>query len=381
MAHITDRWMKTGPHGRKIRTDRHGQGQRWQAVWAEPDGTRKRKSFDTKDAAQAHLDSVNHATRAGTYVSADSGRIPVSAWARTWLASQTHLKAGGLNTVTGNVTKHILPRWGSADLVDITRAQVQAWVNDLTVAPATVHRIHGTFLKLMQAAVDERRIITNPARGVNLPRGEAREHRYLTVPEVDALIAVMLPQHRPITKCLAWTGMRFGEAAELRVKDINVKAKTAFVTRSVSLTTGTPVVSSPKTKTSRRAVPLPAEVLADVTESMEGKSRDALIYPTVQGKQFRKDNYARAFKIACAKVGLEGVRPHDLRHTAVSIAVAAGASVKLVQRMVGHTSAAITLDVYAGLFEQDLSVITDRVDELIARERASAAAPAQPPDG
>ena len=63
------------------------------------------------------------------------------------------------------------------------------------------------------------------------------------------------------------------------------------------------------------------------------------------------------------------MRVHDLRHTAVSIAIAAGASVKLVQRMVGHASAAITLDVYAGLFEQELATISQRVSEYAKRER------------
>jgi len=61
-------------------------------------------------------------------------------------------------------------------------------------------------------------------------------------------------------------------------------------------------------------------------------------------------------------VGLDGLTPHDLRHTAASLAIATGANVKSVQRMLGHASAAMTLDVYAGLFDDDLQALAERMD-------------------
>lgn len=64
------------------------------------------------------------------------------------------------------------------------------------------------------------------------------------------------------------------------------------------------------------------------------------------------------------KAGLEGLTPHELRHTAASLAVSSGANVKDVQRMLGHASAAMTLDVYAGLFEDSLDGVADRLDTL-----------------
>jgi Phage integrase family len=65
--------------------------------------------------------------------------------------------------------------------------------------------------------------------------------------------------------------------------------------------------------------------------------------------------------------GLDGLTPHDLRHTAASLAVAAGANVKSVQRMLGHASATMTLDVYAGLFGDDLDTVADLLDEAARR--------------
>jgi integrase len=77
----------------------------------------------------------------------------------------------------------------------------------------------------------------------------------------------------------------------------------------------------------------------------------------------------RVFDPACAAVGLVGVTPHDLRHTAASLAIAGGANVKAVQRMLGHASAAMTLDIYAGLFGDDLDGVADALDDLVPQTR------------
>ena len=91
----------------------------------------------------------------------------------------------------------------------------------------------------------------------------------------------------------------------------------------------------------------------------------------------------RVFAPACRLAGLEGVRPHDLRHTAASMAIAAGANVKAVQRMLGHASAAMTLDVYAGLFADDLDSVAIALDALVPHQRPTSgstdpSAPAPP---
>lgn len=379
MAHIEDRWTQPGPTGRRVKSERHGTGLRWLAVWTEPDGRRRKRAFATKDAAQAHLDDIAHKTRSGTYVSAERGAITTADWSVIWLNAQTHLKASGKYTTDGIIRKHIIPTWGTVPIGAITHEEAQAWLNTLPVAASTVRRIHGVFLKMLEYAVKAKRLQGNPVRGLTMPRPVSRTHRYLTVAEIDGLLEVINPAHQALTRCLAFTGMRFGEAAELRVKDIDLRKRQARVSRSVNMTTGTPIISTPKTAAGTRTVPLPSEVFLDVKKAIAGKGREELVYPTAEGMQFRKDNYRRAFLIAAKKVGLEGVRTHDLRHTAVSLAVASGASVKLIQLMLGHTSAAITLDVYAGLFEQDLSVVTERMDSFIAGERVRLSAPREPP--
>jgi integrase len=96
---------------------------------------------------------------------------------------------------------------------------------------------------------------------------------------------------------------------------------------------------------------------------MAGKAPDALIFVSRRGAVLRNLNFRRdVFDPAATAVRLDGLTPHELRHTAASLAVNAGANVKAVQRMLGHASAAMTMDVYSGLFEDDLDVVAERLD-------------------
>ncbi|WP_375804497.1 tyrosine-type recombinase/integrase [Arsenicicoccus cauae] len=86
------------------------------------------------------------------------------------------------------------------------------------------------------------------------------------------------------------------------------------------------------------------------------------------GGPLRLDNWRRrVFDPAVKRAGLVDVTPHDMRHTAASPAIASGANVKAVQQMLGHTSAAMTLDVYAGLFPDDLDAVGRSLDALVLR--------------
>lgn len=101
----------------------------------------------------------------------------------------------------------------------------------------------------------------------------------------------------------------------------------------------------------QRLVPVP-RFLVDLAESVAAKASHDLVFTTVRGAALRNLNFRRdVFDRAAIMAGLDGLTPHELRHTAASPAVSAGANVKSIQRMLGHASAAMTLDVYSGLFE------------------------------
>jgi integrase len=113
-------------------------------------------------------------------------------------------------------------------------------------------------------------------------------------------------------------------------------------------------------------VPIPRFLCDLLAVELAGKSADDLVFTTLTGKPLPNLNFRRdVFDQAATDAGLSGLTPHELRphpHTAASLAVSAGANVKAVQRMLGHKSAVMTLDVYAGLFDDDLDALAARMD-------------------
>lgn len=358
---VEDRWVRKD----RTRTPDYGKGKRWRAVWTEGGGERK-KSFDVKDAARAHLAYIEHNQRAGTYVNQDRGRVFVRDLLEEWVATQVQLKPSTLAATKSDVRATIRPYWGDKVLADIRRADVQAWVSGMGKAARTVDTIYGRFRSFLNWCVEEGRITGSPAKGVNLPTGVKREHIYLTIAEVEQLAGAIKPHYTDLVWFLATTGLRFGEAAELRTKDVHLRRQRLRVARSITDVEGRMLIGPPKGGT-ERDVPLTAFIAERLQARVQGKSRDDLVFPTPRGHAMRSNNFKRRdYDPAVTAAGLPAeLWVHDLRHTAASLAIHSGASVKSVQRMLGHASAKITLDVYAGLFDQELSDVAARMDSLI----------------
>ncbi len=156
---------------------------------------------------------------------------------------------------------------------------------------------------------------------------------------------------------LGFCGLRWGEMAALRVKRVDLLRRRITVAESVTEVRGHLTWGTPKSHQSR-SVTVPRFLAKLLGEIVAGKGSDDLVFTTMTGRPLRNLNWRRdVFDPAAADVGLEGLTPHEQRHTAASLAVSAGANVKAVQRMLGHASAAMTLDVYSGLFDADLDSV------------------------
>jgi integrase len=111
-------------------------------------------------------------------------------------------------------------------------------------------------------------------------------------------------------------------------------------------------------------VAVPSFILQQIATRLEGRSGDVFLIPAPRGGVLQLRNWRReVFDPAVRAAGLHDLTPHALRHTAASLAIAAGANIKAVQRMLGHQSAAMTLDVYSGLFEDDLDHVAQRLND------------------
>jgi integrase len=342
-------------------------GRRYRVRYRKPDSSQTdKRGFKTKRDAELFLASVEVSIARGEYIDASAARETIGVLGQAWLGYQSHLKPSSLRPLEISWRIHVEPEWGRMPVSSIRFSDVQSWVTSLsaTRGATTVLRAHGVLRGILDVAVKDRRILANPARGVNLPRKVAKQHRYLTHDEVGRL-ALAAGEHGPLVLVLAYTGLRWAEAIGLRVRDLDMLRRRINVEVNAVEVGNRVEVGTPKSH-KRRSVPFPQALAPLLARACEGKGPDSLVFDGKYGghlRRVRNDN--GWFGYASRRAGLERLTPHDLRHTAASLAVQSGANVKAVQRMLGHASAAMTLDVYADLFDDDLDAVAGRLNERI----------------
>lgn len=341
----------------------------WLARWRDPTGAQRKKSFRRKVDAERFLSDLQAELNRGAYLDPASGKVKFAVYADTWMAGLGHLKPSTALRYREVARTHVVPKWGAWPLAKVARSDVAAWIGDLVSAgmsPGLVRKVYLVTSMIFDAAVADHRIGRNPAQGVRLPRQPRREPRFLNPIELQRLVEASGDQGLHIL-VLALTGLRFGEFAALKVGRVDPVRNRLTVAESVSVVGSQLVWTTPKTH-QVRSVPVPPALMAYIVEQARGRGADDLVFPAPMGGPLRLNNWRRrVFDPACERAGLTNLTPHDLRHTAASLAIAAGANVKAVQQMLGHASAAMTLDVYAGLFPDDLDAVGRSLDALVCR--------------
>jgi integrase len=334
---------------------------RWRARYRDAKGKEHARHFSRKVDAQAWLDTVTTAVQIGTYVDPNKGRLTIGDWARRWLDGQAHLKPSTHERYAGILREHILPTWSAVQLADVSHADVQAWITGLTMrrSPATVHKIHRVFSLMLKTAARDGRLGRNPADDIHLPRVNTPERRYLTHDQVRQLADACHP-HSLVVLFLAYTGVRFGEMAALRVGRLDLMRRRATVSESVTLVRGVQIWGTPKSHECRE-VPLPRFLVDDLAAHVTGRLPNDLVFRGERGGALRAQVFQRSVLTRAAEeLGIPGLHPHELRHTSASLAIASGATVKVVQQMLGHKSATMTLDLYGHLYADQLDDLGDQ---------------------
>lgn len=297
---------------------------------------------------------------------------------------------------------HIEPAFRSVPLAAVDYAMCQAWVNELSTrrAPATVVKAAQILGKVLKVAIRDGRLRYNAMAEVTLPRIDDAHDRYLTPAEVATLAEAMTSssaRFRALVFVGCYCGPRIGELLALRWSDVDLLHRRLSITRTVLEVTGEGLVEgSTKTKAGRRTVTIPRLVVAELERHRDTFGGHELVFTTTHGRQVRANNWRRReWAHACVAAGLgawkrgeatkaepdgqivgyEGLTPHDMRHTAVSLWVAAGASDVEVAKWAGHTSAAFTKSRYAHLFPEHGEALADRLDGFIATATSTPAAP------
>ena len=347
--------------------ERDSRDGRWLARWRDPTGRQRKKSFPRRVDAQRWLDQHLAEMHRGAYIDPAGSRLQLAPIATLWAEGLVHLKPSTRSRYRGIVAHHVLPRWGQWKVGAIGTQDVERWIADLDrsgLRPASVRQVYRVFSLILDSAVSHARIARNPAAGVSLPRVTRGDPTRLDAEQVRRLAEAASPNDLAVL-VLAFTGLRFGELAALRARRVDLLRGRLEVVESVTEVQGFLEWGTPKTHQTR-SVPLPRTLADRLAPIIALKAPDDLVFTAPAGGPLRLRNWRmRVFDSARDRAGLGHITPHDLRHTAASLAIASGANVKAVQRMLGHASAAMTLDVYAGLFGDDLDAVGVALDRYV----------------
>jgi integrase len=352
-------------------------GKRYRAHFRDPERRNREKAgFKRKRDAEEFLAGIVVTSLKGEYVDPSQGKATVRELGTEWLANQSHLKPSSLSAIEVAWRVHVEPVWGARRISEIQHSDIQGWITRLSAGGATAKpksatvtlRAYGVLASILDVAVRDRRISMNPARGVKLPRKSKKKRAYLSAAQVELLISKLRGDHASLIYTLAYTGLRWGEATGLRVEAVDDQRRRLLIQENAVSVGGRIVVGTPKTH-ERRSVPYPAFLSEMLRAECAGKSPQQLVFGDGVVHKVAPKSGVGWFWSAVQRARLEDptfpeVTPHDLRHTAASLAISSGANPKAVQRMLGHASAAMTLDTYADLFEDDLDAVSDRMDKV-----------------
>ena len=343
---------------------------RWKARYRTLDGQSRSRTFVTKADARRFLDRVGADMQQGRWVDPSLGRMLVSEWAGIYLQTATELDSNTRFTYRRDLTRNILPRFGSRALSAIRPVDIRLWLADerkAGIAPSSVHRHFRVLRRVLNVAVATELLQRSPCDGVKAPSVPATEMRCLTAAEVSRLAESITPAFRALVYTAAYSGLRWGELTGLRRAKLDLSTGTVYVVEQIARIDRQWVRKAPKTKAGRRRVGLPAgvaELLAEHVATYSGPGADGLVFPNRAGNPIHPSSFNTAhWKPAKARVGLDGLRFHDLRHTAVALAIAQGAHPKAIQARMGHSSVQVTLDRYGHLFPELDADIAEGLDK------------------
>jgi integrase len=310
----------------------------------------------------------------GEYVDPRKGAETFGSVAEQWITTNGHRKPKTLAGYRSLMDTIVLPRWGDVPLKTINYEGYSTWLGGLAVDGSQAgkrlsasritqaHQLVGAVLKYAQRTGRiTRNVAAEISRTEDLPQQTERERRYLTHAELLRL-ARAAGRFETLTLVLGYCGLRFGEAAALRRR--HEGDRELVIAASATHVRGQGIVeTTTKTKRSRH-VPVPQPVLGPAQKRVTRRPQRPGVPPPA-----RRTPAHRGIP-ACVRPGLRRGRdrgPGTARaapHHRV-LAISAGANVKVVQRMLGHATAAMTLDLYGHLLDDDLTGVADALGKAI----------------
>jgi integrase len=342
----------------------------YRARYRGPDGKEHARHFARKVDAQRWLDEQTAAIVTGQYVDPRAGRVTFRACAEEWRLAAPHGPTMR-DKVRRTLEVHVYPTFGDLPVRAVRPSAVQSWVAGLPLAPPSAKVALGYVSSVFRAAVRDRLIAVSPCEAVSVPSIRRRAVWIPDLPTIYELRRHLPNRYRGVVDLVIGSGMRQGEVFGLEIEGLGfLRSRAAEVRQQlVCLSPHPPYLDKVKSEASERTIPLAQMTLDAVAAHIahhpvcEGEIEDRadprnpvtraarLVFTTGTGGPMTRSQWSQIWRPAARAAGIpERVGLHALRHFYASALIRHGESVKTVQRRLGHSSAAITLDVYTHLW-------------------------------
>lgn len=347
----------------------------------------------TQKEARQEMTAIQQAVDSGTYQAPD--KTTIGEWLDTWMTTFCAAKVRPLTYSSYEVVikKHIKPNMGALRLQAVRGVHVQKLYNGMTAAglsPKTVKNVAAILHKAFSVAMKQGMIQTNPCDAAELPKVMQKEIKPLTDAEIPQFLAAIddSPMRNAYALCL-FAGLREGECLGLSWDQVDFQARRITVSQQLQKEKkkGARYYIAPTTKSGKPRQIEPPEIAfrylrAERARQAENQlaagecwsNPDNLVFTDATGKHLAIHTFYKHFKRIAARIGRPDARPHDLRHTAATVAIASGADIKSVQDLMGHATASFTLNVYAHTSDQMRRDTAARMqsyyDNLTAQQKA-----------
>ena len=290
------------------------------------------------------------------------------------------------------IEKRIAPYFSDSLLSQVTYFTVVEFLNSCgtSVGTPTIRQLLGILRQTFDFALRQNIVTNNPAIGIRLRAEQGNDPKPLSWAQLWLLVDnAQCQRDRTLLLLAGTTGLRWGEIAGLSRNDINLSQRLLFVKRSYSEVPGHKGFRPVKTHQTR-VIALPQVVVVELeklfnqnissptlysplqfsTTSHNYSPTSPLVFSTKNSSPLSNRNFRRSVLTPLSQKFLGyTVTPHHLRDTAASLCISAGASVVTVSKLLGHQSSATTLNHYAGMFNNDLHMLSLEIDKLAIENR------------
>jgi integrase len=324
----------------------------WRARYRDEAGREHSKHFARKVDAQRWLDQVTASVVTGSYVDPKAGKITFAAYFEQWSARQVWVRG----TVLAMKLAVRSTTFSDMPMRSIRPSHVESWVKSMTadgLAPGTITTRFNNVRAVFRAARKDKIIGADPAEGITLPR-KRRAEAAMTIPtpaDIGKIMAAADLRFRPLIGLCAFAGLRLGEAAAVKVEDIDFLRRTLTVSRQVQRADRFHVEIRALKYGSERVVFLPeASVNMLAAHVEDGVRPEGWLFVGVHDGPPHQNTVGHWWQKTLRDAKLNGIKLHDLRHFYASGLIAQGCDVVTVQRSLGHATATTTLNTYSHLW-------------------------------